>query len=142
MSPSADTAGFREAQGRLRTMLGVDAVFTVPPGEPVWPAGTELDPETGRPYDPFLEPESVEEAVEVTVRATFASRPLADADPAATPIGSIDTGSAALILAASDYPPVVNARRVMVGPETYSIQLARHDQIAGYDRMILYIEHA
>jgi hypothetical protein len=139
---SPDAVGFRDAQKRLRTALGVDAVFTIPPGAPVWPPGTELDPESGGPYDPFLTPVSQEEATEITVRASFASRPLAGADPTVSPIGAVDTGSAALILDAADYPPVASAQRVRVGPEIYSIELARHDQIAGYDRMILDIEHA
>ena len=55
--PRPDLDGFAEAQGRLRQMIGVDAVFLVD-GEPIWPAGTPIDPETGKPYDPFLEPET------------------------------------------------------------------------------------
>jgi hypothetical protein len=142
MTTAPDLAGFAAAQRQLARDLGVDAVFTIPPGEPVWPPGTALDPDTGRPYDPFLEPESQDEETHVTVRCTYASRPLVSMDPAATPIGSIDAGSAALIMDADLYPPVASARRVVVGQETYSIDLARHDELAGYDRMILYLEHA
>jgi hypothetical protein len=120
---SPDVAGFRAAQARLREVLGVDAVFIIASAL-TWPPDTPLDPETGRPYDPFLEPVTPEVDVQVTVRCSFVQRPLVAADPTLSPIGSIDRGSAALVVAEADQPAVKDAVRVIVG------------------RWIAYLEHA
>lgn len=50
-------AGFKEAQSRLRNLLGTTAIFHVP-GPVVYPPGTPVDPQTGRPYDPTIKPTS------------------------------------------------------------------------------------
>lgn len=144
MSPAIgpDVAGVADAQVRLRAALGVDAVFVIPVSGETWPAGTPLDPETGRAYDPFLEPETFTAAVEVTVRCSFVHRPLAEADPAASPIGAVDRGSAALILTPVDYATVSEATRVRVDVETWDVQQFRSDVALGVPRWIAYLEHA
>lgn len=139
--PAPDVAGFRAAQAKLRTVLGVDAVFEIA-GTPTWPAGTPLDPETNRPYDPFLEPESSAADVEITKRVSFVHRPLDAADPAATPIGSIDRGTAAVIVAEEDHVDVAAAGRVRVAGETWDLQAWRHDVALTVPRWIAYLEHA
>src|SRR4051812_43827116 len=96
---------------RLRGTLGTDATFLIPP-EATWPTGTPLDPETGRPYDPFLEPENPEEPTEVTVRVSFVHRPIDQTDPAGSPIGAIDRGNAAVILTPAEHELVAHATRV------------------------------
>lgn len=136
-----DPADFADAQQRLRDALGVDAVFLIP-GEPTWPAGTALDPETGRPFDPFIDPESSTADTEVTVRCSFVHRPLDTADPAATPIGTFDRGSAALIIPAAAINDMQDATRVRVGEETWDIQLIRYDFALQVPRFIAYLEHA
>lgn len=57
MNAIPDIAAFHEAQSRLRNQLGTDAVFHIY-GEPVYPPGTQLDAETGRPFDPAIRPTS------------------------------------------------------------------------------------
>jgi hypothetical protein len=141
VTPVPDTVGFAAAQDRLRQQLGVDAVFIVPTAS-VWPAGTELDPETGKPYDPFLEPESGGEPVEETVRCSYVHKPLALLDPAQAPIGDVDRGVAALIVPVADYSRVRTAVRVRVGDEVYDVQQFRQDIFAGYVRWIADLEHA
>lgn len=136
-----DPEALREAQRRLRDQLGVDAVFLIA-GDVTWPPDTPLDPETGKPYDPFLEPETTGEALEITVRCSFVHRPLDSADPAASPIGAIDRGTAALILEPTEYAAVSEARRVRVGEETWDIQDWRHDVALRVPRWIAYLEHA
>jgi hypothetical protein len=81
--PRPDTAGFADAQDRLRQELGVDAVFLIPTAL-VWPPGTPLDPETGKPFDPFLDPVDPAANTEVTVRCSFVHSPLIGIDPAAS----------------------------------------------------------
>jgi hypothetical protein len=141
MRPTPDVAGFASAQVALRAALGVDAVFLIP-GEATWPAGTPLDPETGKPYDPFLEPESATATQEITVRCSFVHSPLTSADPEATPIGAADRGSAALVVPLADYPTVRAATRVRVGAETWDIQQFRYDLALTVPRWIAYLEHA
>lgn len=57
MAAVPDIASFWEAQSRLRNQLGTDATFHVV-GDPVYPPGTQLDAETGRPFDPAIRPTS------------------------------------------------------------------------------------
>lgn len=62
MSTSPNVAGFREAQSRLRNLLGSDASFVVK-GPVVYPPGTKIDNETGRPHDPTIRPTSEPETL-------------------------------------------------------------------------------
>lgn len=136
-----DLPGLAEAQDRLRDRLGVDAVFQIPAVKS-WPAGTPLDPETQRPFDPFLEPENPTADAEVTVRCSFVHRPLTNADPAATAIGAGDRGDAALIVPLADYPAVRAATRVRVGEDVWDIQQFRYDVALTIPRWIAYLERA
>jgi hypothetical protein len=53
-----DLFGLQEAQRRLRGWFGENVIF-LQASEYTYPAGTPIDPETGEPYDPTIEPESV-----------------------------------------------------------------------------------
>jgi hypothetical protein len=136
-----DIAGFRDAQQRLRQEFGVDAVFFVP-GDSSWPADTPLDPETGKPYDPFLEPEVPGVAQQITVHCSFVHRPLVDVDPDATPLGAADQGSAALIVPLDRYQEVKRATRVTVGEDVWDVQMFRYDVALTVPRWIAYLERA
>lgn len=141
MRPAPDLAGFAEAQDALRARMGVDAVFLIR-GEKTWPAGTPLDPETGRPFDPFLEPEVDAGDAEIVVRCSYVSRPMQTQDPAGSPIGAIDRGNAALVVDPDDHAMVADAYRVRVGAEVYDLQEWRWDNVGGMERWIAYLEHA
>lgn len=62
-----DLDGWREAMDRGRSFLGQDITFYLPT-DPVWPPGTAINPETGRPYDPTVVPASGGEEEVVTLR--------------------------------------------------------------------------
>lgn len=137
-----DVAGFREAQKRLRQRLGVDVVFLVPQA-PTWPDGTQLDPETGRPYDPFAEPASGGDDQEVTVRCSLVNRALTPLDPTVTTaVGDQDIAEAALIVDEADFATVQGARRCRVLARTWRIAELKLDELAGDARYIAYLEPA
>jgi hypothetical protein len=139
--PRPDTAGFADAQDRLRQELGVDAVFLIPTAL-VWPPGTPLDPETGKPFDPFLDPVAPAANTEVTVRCSFVHSPLIGIDPAVSPVGGGDLGSAALIVPLASYPTIRTATRVVIGEGTWDIQRFRYDLALSIPRYIAYLERA
>lgn len=141
-----DIAGFRAAQRRLRQVLGVDATFHIPVAA-TWAPGEAVDPETGRPYDPFATPASGGGFSDATVRVSFVSRPLgatrsAHGEYAETPIGDVDTEVVALIVDADDYDTVKNATRVTVNGHLWQIETVRHDELAGDTRWIFFLEDA
>lgn len=143
---SPDLAGFAAAQLRLRAYFGVDATFIVP-GADTWPVGTPLDPETGKPYDPFLEPSVAGDDVEVEVHCSYVHRPFTPGlwgglDTPATPIGVVDRGIAGLILTPEQHDAVDGATRVVIGAETWDVELWRNDVQFGLDRWLVYLEHA
>jgi hypothetical protein len=107
-----------------------------------WPAGTPLDPETGKPYDPFLDPETATGTTEVTVRCSFVHAPLSSIDPSATPFGVGDTGDAALIVPLASYQDIKTATRVVIGEDTWDIQRFRYDVALTVPRWIAYLERA
>jgi hypothetical protein len=137
----SDTAGLEDAQARLREALGVDAVFVIP-GTPSWPPGTPMDPETGKPFDPFLEPTVPVVDERVTVRCSFVHHPFAGIDPAASPAGGGDMGDAALIVPLARYPEIRTATRVVIGEDTWDIQRFRYDVSLTVPRWIAYLERA
>lgn len=61
MAPQADLAGFADAQSRLRNEFAEEVTFLYRE-EFAYPPGTPLDPETGEPYDPTVEPISASAA--------------------------------------------------------------------------------
>jgi hypothetical protein len=136
-----DLSGLRQAQDALRAVLGVDAVFLIA-GVLAWPPGTPLDPETSKPYDPFLDPIAPAVDTEVEIRCSFVHHPLQSADPQASPIGAGDLGEAALIIAEADYPLVADATRVRVGVELWDIQQFRYDIALTVPRWLAYLERA
>lgn len=144
LGPTID--GFYDAQMRLRDKLGVDVVFIIV-SPPTWPFGTPLDPESGRPYDPFVEPEEGGEDLEVALRCSFVHRPLVPGamgglTSPSTPIGNVDRGFAALLVDVEDYPQVKDARRVRVGEEMWDIELWRYDVALTVPRWIAQLEHS
>jgi hypothetical protein len=75
VSIQPDIQGFITAQDRLRVVLGKDVTFFIR-GTPVWPVGTQLNPETGRPFDPVIDPVSGAEETSVVKRAGVTFRPI------------------------------------------------------------------
>lgn len=143
---SIDTAGFADAQHRLRQALGVDVVFKVPVA-PTWDPAEPLDPETGRPFDPFATPTSGGGTVDFTKRCSFVNRPLrgqgtGKADFPSTPLGRVDSFAAALIVANEDYEDVKDATRCVVVQNTWAIDGFEMDSLAGVKRWLAFLVDA
>lgn len=143
MAGGPDIAGFKEAQDRLRTELGTDVMFDIPV-PPVWPPGTQLDRETGEPYDPTVVPESGGGTTQVTVRALPVFRPIRTAGEdfvEAGPGGITRDRAAALDLADEDYAQVENATHFTLSGMRFRVTEAIPDGIeAAPDRHIIYGE--
>lgn len=139
---SADVSGFREAQERLRDKLGADVTFRTPTPS-VWPAGTPLDPQTGRPYDPTVEPTSGGGFADAMIRVGLVFRPIRVnvEDPVGADVsgGTRQRESIALSVSQRDFPGIVNATRVNVGDIEYKITQVIRDP--GLDlRRIIFAE--
>jgi hypothetical protein len=123
MSELPDIDGFFEAQDRLREATGTNVRFLVPV-DPVWPEGTQLDPETDLPYDPTIVPESGGDDTEVVIRCSTLTQ-LVNAqmsDATEERAGGVFRGeSAALGFAPADLPLVQAARRFVLGDLTYRV---------------------
>lgn len=117
-----DVSGFVEAQARLRDVLGTDVTFYVPT-EIVWPAGTAIDPETGRPYDPMAEPESGGDFTEVVKRVGLVFNPVPDEAPTGADVrgGLRRDGNVAFSIDAADYPDIQGATEAETGGIRYRI---------------------
>lgn len=144
--PSPDVDGFIEAQRRLREKLGATAVFHITQAK-TWDPDEPIDPETGRPFDPFAEPTAGGEIVDVRKRVSFVSRPLTSGralggDTSAAPIGVTDQSTAAVIVDIADYPDVKDAERVTIAQTMYDLELWRHDTLGPAERWIAYMERA
>lgn len=120
MSTLAD--GFQDAQRRLRAATGIDATFHIAEA-PVWPAGTKLDPETGRPYDPVIQPTSGGGFDDVTVKVGKAVGSLNDDDD--TPIGIMSEAEGVLMVDVDDVASVGSATEVTVSNVRYKITQKR-----------------
>lgn len=119
-----DIAGFQEAQQRLRDLMGVEVTFKIPV-DPTWPAGTPLDPQTGRPYDPTVEPESGGGFDEVVKTVGLVFRPIKVnvEDPVGDEVqGGIRHGeSMALSVSVPDYADIQDAAQVDLEGTEYRV---------------------
>lgn len=124
MTPTPDILGFRAAQRRLRQEMGSTATFKVPV-EPVWPMGTPLDPQTQRPYDPTVEPDSGGDftLVEKVVGLVFRPIKVNVEDPVGDDVhGGIRHGeSIAMSVEVEDYEDVRLATQVNLAGTEYKV---------------------
>lgn len=138
-----DIAGFRDAMDRLRGAMGGDVTFHIPQPK-TWPVGTPLDPETGEPYDPAIQPTSsgfddVVKHVGIVTKPISTSREGADVRFEAG--GEFSGMDAILDLAAADYPDVQDATEVTMLGRRFRIMEANPGAIAGTtDRYVVYLE--
>lgn len=135
-----DLAGFRAAQRTLRQELGVDVTFRIPVA-PVWPVGTQIDPETGRPYDPTIEPQSGGNTTPVVKHGSLIFRPITTDDNVAEnePIGPRRDKMLALAIEVEDYAAIANASDVTVEDRDYKVREILRDPGLD-DRYIVYAE--
>lgn len=148
MTPVApDFPGFVDAQARHRENFGIMVTFEIPSVK-TWAPGTQLDPESGAPYDPFLEPATGATPRQELVRVNVISRPTGagrgglEGERNAGPLGSMDSSEMALILAVEDFARVEGAERVLVLDDTWEVEGIRHDMLGPTRRYIVYLEPA
>lgn len=132
--PSApDIQGFVTAQARLRETTGVDAVFHVPQA-PTWDPDEPIDPETGRPYDPFAQPtaggDDVDEIVRCGLVGAMVTGSVPRDDVSRPAIGPIASDDVALDMDPADYLRVQEAREVTILGHRYRVQEMRPDGLA------------
>lgn len=135
-----DLQGMEEAQERLREVTGQDVLFQIP-GERTWPEGTELDPETGEPYDPQIEPEETD-ASEVTIKCGVAFRPvhgLAE-DTVESPLGEIKQNEVVLIMSVEEWAEVEGATTFEVKGDRYRVKKNTSDGIGSDYRQLVWGE--
>lgn len=139
-----DLDGWRDAMNRLRVALGQDIAFQVPV-TPVWPAGVQLDPENGRPYDPTIQPESGGDTTDVIVRVGVVQPPIRtgsardDVDMGSA-AGPMLTTNVALIVGEADYPAIQDATTFVLNGRDYRITDILPDGLTRVDRYIAYGE--
>lgn len=138
-----DIAGFQDAMRRLRTATGRDVTFHIPVA-PQWPAGTQLDPETGEPYDPTVKPTTgggftdVVKHVGVVYKDESRLRPGADTQE--TAIGPRSGMDEILDLDILDYLDVQDATEVSDLDARYRIVERKQTGMTEAERVLVYME--
>lgn len=137
-----DLAGFADAQERLRQQYGVDATFIFP-GDMTYAPDVQLNPRTGKPYDPFATPDTVTAEREEVVRCSVVTKALGGRAEAGrvteTPIGSMSDAGMALMFNLDDYARVDDAPLCEVYGETWKVTQLRRDELG--DRGIAFLAH-
>jgi hypothetical protein len=141
VSEGPDMTAMKEAFERKRAITGQSVTF-FQPLEPTWPPDTELDPESGQPFDPLIEPVASGVASAV-VNCDIAFRPVAglDGGQVSTPVGGFETGDVVLIMGAKDYDDnevVRNARQFDAKDGTYKLTQAKRDGIGSEYRVLVW----
>lgn len=100
--PSPDLEGFRNAQITLREKLGRDCIFLTPI-EAAYASGVPINTETGRPFDPTIEPVEGGGFASASFRALVIDNPItADDQTLRTPAGWFEKGRMVLSLDPDD----------------------------------------
>jgi hypothetical protein len=140
MTDGPDLQGMREAQATLRQYTGEDVIFYTPTGEE-WPPGTVLDPQTGRPYDPLIDPIASGWG-SAAVRANLAFRPVSGLNDqtAETPLGNLELGQIVAIMDIDDAKAVADATEFDAKGDHYKITQRKDDGIGSNYRTLVWGE--
>lgn len=132
-----DLAGFRDAMERKRQAFA-EPIVLIGPVEGTWPDGTPLDPETGQPYDPTIEPVASGQASAV-IDAEFVWS--STQDPEDSPaFGRIDTAHPMLIAASAAASAVEGKSHFEARGDRFQITATHFDGITGIERLLIYGE--
>src|SRR3954452_1698152 len=117
----------RDAQVRLRKYPGESIPFYTPTGVE-WPADAEIDPQTGRPFDPLIDPIASGFASASAV-AGLAYRPVTGLNDqtAETAIGNIELGQIVAILDIDDAKAVADATEFDAKGDHYKVTQSKDD---------------
>lgn len=140
-TPTPDLEGFATAQRRLRAQLGVDVAFHIPQAATY--AG-DVDPESGQAFDPWEDPTTGGDFVDVVVRCSIVNRPLGGVSDSAdaAPIGLVASDHIALIVDESDYGSIVDATAFTLYDQHFKITEKRPDSLGAVWRYIVYATKA
>lgn len=136
-----DLQGFRDAQARLNAALGTVVVFRVPVA-PIYPPGTKLDPQTGKPFDPTIKPTGGGGWTDFEVKATVAEPQVQDSS------SDVDTGPSGVrrdetpvfIVMEGDFDLIETATRVLWHEQEYAITDVQPDGIPSVFRYLVFTE--
>lgn len=139
-----DLEGFRDAQITLREQFSQPVEFFTPTAT-TWPSGTQIDPETGVPYDPTIAPtasgySTVTASAEV-FRGQGAARTVAE--EVATAIGELETGEAVLAIDPADLADIQGSDFCEFDGEEWRITAAKDSDAIGPldpDRVLIWVE--
>lgn len=134
MTVAPDLAGFRDAQQRKRQHFAEDVAFL---GEVTmeFPDGTNIDPETGRPYDPVVEPTgSAQQTAVVPCEVAFNPTRGDPAEP--TELGWVEHTDVLLICDVGYASATSGAKDVEVRGERYKVVAMKPDGLTGNDRLL------
>lgn len=136
-----DLAGYREAQERLRSVLG-EPIVLLQAATRSYDPGVALDPETGEPYDPLIEPqESAQASAQVQGRIAFRGVPGSpDAASMDSALGWMEDTDVAVITGSAAASAASGAVSMVIRDERYEIRTARFDGIVGTDRYLIFGE--
>lgn len=140
MSLAPDLDGFTDAQRRLRGAFGEEIVFLFPE-EVTWPPDTAIDPETGRPYDPVIEPSgSTQPTATVKCNVVFKAinRAGISGEAEATAVGWLEAGNMMLIADITDRATIDGAVRFQARDELWDIHSTLEDGIGGVQRYLVF----
>lgn len=124
MSFTPDTASFFAAAQQLRASFGDTITFSVPQ-DPVWPTGTQLNPDTGEPYSAMVV-RTNQEYTTVTITASVilkeASPLRPQADSMFVAAGLMSGMDIILDVDSADYPTVQDATDFVYAGKNYHVE--------------------
>jgi len=130
--------GFADAQRRLRDKVGMQVSFFTPVASS-YPAGTPLNPETGRPYDPTIKP-LASGFTSAAVKCSIVRRPFGAKTSditETTALGLMGTENVGLIMGSASWPPVSAATEFEVFDARFEIRDTTYDGIGVRQRRIV-----
>lgn len=135
---------FRDAQRRLRENFGRPITFYAPGTAAAWASGTQLDPETGLPFDPTIDPESGGDEVTTVVSCNVVSRPMGlsqrgiDDSTKQKAIGFMEQGGIVVIVDIEDWHLVSSATELDYADERYKVTQTDHDYLGPVERYLIW----
>jgi hypothetical protein len=124
MTVTPDIAGFMAASRQMRELFGSPVTFKVPQ-DPVWPAGTAINPDTNQPYDAMIvrtNPPDVE-IVKTCLLILKEGSPLRpQSDVRYQPVGVLEAMDIILDVDSADWPDVSSASDFTVNSKTYVVE--------------------
>lgn len=131
-----DMQGFKDAQNVLIQQTGEDVTF-IAFAPKVYDPAVQLDPESGEPFDPTLQPTSGGEEIAVTLRVVpIEGRTRANDETEVGPSGIRDTWEPVFIVQLADTADLAGAEYVDHNGERYHITDVKNDD----DRTLVFTE--